>query len=228
MGAMKLHEELLLLVLHEEKGTAKGTYANLAVAAGVLGELVTEGRLEIADDKKGTVTVADPSPTGEGAMDAALDAIASARKPRPLKVWVERIAKQRGLRDQVAAPLVAQGVLHQESKKVLGLFSRTRYPEADPGPEQELVERIRKAVFDDGPSRDVDEQTCVVVAIASSAELLPRIFGRKEVARRKDRIAALAADERLGEATRKAVQELQAAIVLAVTAAAASSAASGN
>ncbi|MCD9623916.1 GOLPH3/VPS74 family protein [Rhabdothermincola salaria] len=223
---MRMYEELLLLVLHDEKGTPKGTYANLALAAGVLGELVTEGRLEVADDKKGTVTVADASPTGEAVMDRVLDKIASARRPRPLKSWIDRIADMRGLRDRVAEPLVEQGVLHEESTKVLGLFTRTRYPEADPEPEQELVERLRRAVFGDGATSEVDEQTCLVVAVASSAELLPRIFGRKEVAGRKDRIAALAADERLGEATRKAVEQLQAAIVVAVTAAAASSAAS--
>ena len=222
---MRLYEELLLLILHEEKGTAKGTYANLALAAGVLGELVTEGRLEVADDKKGTVTVLDASPTGEPAMDVALEKMASARRPKPLRSWIERIAGMRGLRDRVADPLVEQGVLREESKKVLGVFSSTRYPEADPEPQDELVERLRQAVFGDA---EVDEHMCLLVAIASPAELLPRIFGRREVAQRKDRVEALAADERLGEATRKAVQQLQAAIITAVTAAAATSAAASQ
>ena len=225
---MRLHEELLLLVLSDEKGTAKGTYADLAVGAGVVGELITEGRLEVADDKHGTVTVVDASPTGDPALDLVLDKIASARRSRPLKAWIERAGNTRRMRDRVAESLVAQGVLRRQPKKVLGIFPTTRYPEADPEPQQELVERLRAAVVGDGPTTDVDERTCLVVAIAAAAEVLPRVLGRKEVAQRKERIAALASDERLGEATRKAVEQLQAAIVVVIAAGAASAGASGQ
>jgi hypothetical protein len=46
----------------------------------------------------------------------------------------------------VAGGLGARGVLREEVDRVLWLFRRRIYPEVDPGPERELLQRLRRAV----------------------------------------------------------------------------------
>ena len=109
--------------------------------------------------------------------------------------------------------LCAKGILQQDEASVLLIFKRKIYPEIDPRPENELIEKLRNAIFAD--STDIDPETAILVSIANSAELLKIHFSRKDLKKRKARLEQLASGESVSNATRAAVQAAQAAVFAA-------------
>lgn len=216
MTDLRLYEALMLIALKRDKGTMSGTYLDQAIAAGVLGELIADGHLVVGEGKRAKLTLVDEAPTGEPVMDATIEKM-SGRRDAALETWIQRISGMRGLKRRVAERLVERGVLEEKAHKRLGVVSEKRYPETDPQPGDDLRDRLRAAVLGDG---EVDEQTCLLIAIADAASMLSQVFSRQELSANKKRIKALAEDERLGPATRRAIEAIQAAIVVVVAASA--------
>ena len=212
---LPLHEEVLLLAMRDEEGTiAAGTMYQYAIAGAVLSELVLQGRVAVDDSgRKKLAKVIDPRPTGAPLLDECLDKIA-AGKPKPLDHWVGRFANIKNLKHRVAARLCARGILREEEGKILLVFTRTIYPESDPRPEQEIIERLRRAVFTD--RRDIDPRTVVLVSLANSAGILKVVFDKKELKARKDRLEQVINGELMGKAAKEAIQAMEAAVMVAV------------
>jgi Golgi phosphoprotein 3 len=104
------------------------------------------------------------------------------------------------------------GVLRMSTESVLLLFTRRVYPEIDPGPEGEIIDRLRGAIFTDGPT---DAQTAVLLSIASAAELLGYHFPKKDLRARKSRIKAVGSGEAVGEAVAGVIRGIRAALIAA-------------
>ena len=94
------------------------------------------------------------------------------------------------------------------------IFTRKIYPEVDPAPEQELMKRLRRAVFTD--AREVDPRTVVLVSLAHAADLLKIVFDKKELRGRKARIEKVVNGEVTGKAAKAAIEAMQAAMMVAV------------
>ena len=215
-GDLRLYEQLLLLALHDEKGTLQRPSADLAVAAAAMTDLIRTGRVSVEDSNKALVDVTDPSPTGDRVLDECLDKIRAGKRRASLKTWIERLSRIKDLRHAAAGRLVDRGIVRVEEKSTLGLFSSTRYPEVDPVPEEQLVARLREAIFTD--SVDVDGRTCLLVSLANATNLLDRVFDAKKIRRRKERIELLADDESIGAATKRALDALNASVFVTTVA----------
>lgn len=212
---LHLHEEIMLLVLRNQQGTvASGTMYNFAIGGAVLAELLMEKRVGIEEVKdKKFVRVLSADPAGDPLMDECLAKIAGAKRRAQMRDWVMRFAQTRRLKHRVAERLAALGILKIDEDKVLGLFARTIYPEADPNPEWEITERLREAVFGEGGH--VDPRTAVLLSLASSADLLRLVFDKKLLKTRKARIQQVVNGELTGKATRAAIEAMQAAVMVA-------------
>jgi len=212
---LPLHEEVLLLALRDDEGTvASGTMYQYAVAGAILSELMLQGRIAVDDSgRKKLAKVIDPRPTGAPLLDECLDKIA-ATKPKPLDHWVGKFANIKNLKHRVAVRLCDRGILREEEGKILLVFTRTIYPETDPRPEQEIIERLRRAVFTD--TRDLDPRTVVLVSLANSAGILKVVFDKKELKRRKERLEQVINGELMGKAAQEAIQAMEAAVMVAV------------
>lgn len=213
---LRLHEEVLLLTLKDEKGTPAWTQYTYALAGAILAELVLEERVRLEERKrrKPLVHLVSATQIGDPILDDALRAIRVARRRATAGTWIQRWARNR-LLHETARRLARRGILQAREKRVLLLFSRTVYPELNPEPEQRLIERMRAAIFG---SDDVDARTATVISLAGAADLLKPIFG-KELKGRKDRLEALAEGDAVSEVTRATVQAVRAAVVAAGTAA---------
>jgi len=224
--ALRLHEEIMLLALRDREGTVvSGTMYNFAVGGAVLAELMMEKRIEVeAVRKKKFARVLSPAPLGDPLLDECLAKIAGAKRRGELRTWVGKFAQARGLKHRVAQGLAGRGILRVDESKVLGIFTRKIYPEVDPGPERGIVERLRRAIFQDGG--EVDPRTAVLLSLAKSADLLKLVFDRKELKGRKERIARVVNGELTGKATQEAIQAMQAAVMVAVIIPAAAAASS--
>lgn len=227
---LRVHHELLLLALHDEKGTlAFGQMQHVGLAGAVFAELLLAERLAIVEETrrrrtKAFVEVADASRVGEGVMDAALANLAGAKRRASPKDTVGRIARIKGLRHDVGRELARKGVLRATEDQVLLVFKRRVYPTVDPGPERELVARVREALEGDGTP---DDHTILLVALAHATSTLRAIYGRKELKALKPRVEELSARAGEGaEAAGAAIRAAQAAAVAATTAAVTAAAAS--
>lgn len=214
---LRLHQEILLLTLKDERGTPAAAMYGYALAGAILTELVLEERVRLVERKSGrpVVELVSATQVGDPVLDDAIRRVRTARRRASPNAWITRWARRRVMHE-TARHLARRGVLRTEERRVLLLFNRTVYPAMDPGPERRLIERIRDAVLTDDA---VDARTAAVVTLANAAGLLRPIFGRRALKGRKDRFELLARDNTVGAATRAAIQAAQAAMVAATAAA---------
>ncbi|MFD6969269.1 GPP34 family phosphoprotein [Streptomyces sp. NPDC059979] len=207
--AVTLAEEIMLLSLDDESGSAKQRQAaGWAVAGGILLDLVLAGRVSVTGKH---LELVDTAPTGDALLDGRIALIESwmaGRAKRPVTAWLTKDQSK-----AVAAALESlcrRGVVVEEQHKALGLFPIRRYPEADGAVERELRERLRAVVLD---GVEPDTRTSGLIALIHSAKLHRLAFpdgDRKQVASQMKEIAA---GQWAAESVRAALRDMQAAMV---------------
>ena len=211
---LTIYQEILLLALDDEKGTAaQGAMFKHALGGAIIAELAAAGAVKIADDKRKTVTAVPGRRPADELLAECWRMTVEAKKPKPAKHWVMKFAAIGDIEHRVAAGLVARGVLEEKTGTVLKIFKRRIYPETDSGPEKELRERLRRAIFT-GTSQ-IEPRTIIVIALARATGMLERIFPKQELKQRKQRLEKLCSGEAVGKAAKEAVEAVQAAIVVA-------------
>jgi Golgi phosphoprotein 3 len=213
---LHLYEQIMLLALRGEEGTvASGAMCNYAVGGAVLAELLLSGRIEIDEPRprKKLVTPVSSEPMGDDLLDECLGRIVGAKRRRGPAGWVSAFASVRQLRHRVAAQLCRRGILEEDRDNVLLVFTRRVYPEINPEPERRLVERLQDAIFTE--TQEIDPRTIVLVSLASSTNILPVVFNRKELKARKKRIEQIANGEVAGKAAQDAIAAAQTAAMVA-------------
>jgi Golgi phosphoprotein 3 len=211
--SLPLYEEILLLALDDEKGTTNlgGFFAN-AMGGAILAELAMNGSIAIADDKGKKVTVLQRGRLDDPILAECLTLVAGAKKPKKAKEWVMKFAGLKDLKNRAARQLVTKGVLTEETGSVMKIFKRTIYPEVDGGPEKDLRERMKKAIFTS--TMELEARTVIIVALAQASNMLNGIFPKKKLKERKKRLEKLTSGQLAGKATKEAVEAIQAAILV--------------
>jgi hypothetical protein len=215
MNPLRLYEEILLLELDDDKGTTPiDSYLKTEMGGAILAELVMTGAIKIDDDKKKKVhRVPGTKRIEDSILREAHTMVKEAKKPKSAQHWVQKFAGMKDLKDRSARQLVKKGVLKEDQDKVLFLFSRTIFPETNPGPEQELRQRLETAIFTD--TDEVSPETVVILALVNATGLIKKLFDKKKLKSRKDRIEGLSSGHLVGKATKEAVEAVQAAVMVA-------------
>ena len=212
-----LHEEVLLLALHDEAGKIQGGWFNYAMGGAILAELLLAGRVTIETVKKKKLLAMDrTSMIGEQILDECLLRVQQSKRRATLATWVTRFSSLRKLRERTADRLCLRGILQRREGRVLLVFSRMLYPTVDPRAEQALVERMRQAIFEDG---EVDVRTAAVTTIAFQTGLLRNVFKARELRSRKTRLNNLPMPSEIELAIQEAVAAAKSAMAAASTAA---------
>jgi len=212
-----LYEELMLLALRDEKGTleADETKFVYTVAGSLLADLLLLKRIGVEEVKqKKLINVLDRARVGDPILDECMARLTSAKRRASLKTWVSRFVSIKRLRRRVALQLCRRGILRADEATVLLVFTRKIYPELDPRPERELVERLRQAIFTD--VREVDSGTTVLISLAHRADVLKNVFDKWELKRRKDRIDRICEGEMTGPAAQEVFEAMEAVMLAAV------------
>ena len=209
-----LHEEILLLALKDKQGTiASGAMYKFATGGAVLAELLLQKKITVDHSKtKKPVSVIDPQPLDDPLIDEWLLKMSSAKRRSALQTWLTKIANTKDIKHRVAAQLCRQGILKMDEDTVLLLFTRKIYPEVDPEPERMIIDRLKNAIFTDVD--DFDARTIVLLSLAKSTNILPKIFDKKQLKQRKKRIEQIVNGEITGKAAKDAIDAMQAAIMV--------------
>jgi hypothetical protein len=223
---LRFFEELLLLALRDKVGTisANETTFLYALAGSLLAELLLLEKVSVQPvKKKKMVNLLDSSRLGDPILDECLEKLRAAKRRATLNTWVSRFAGIKKLKHRAAQQLCRRGILRADEKSVLLIFSKKVYPELDPGPERELVDRLRSAIFSD--TEELDQRTVVLVALADRAGVLKNVFDKRELKAKKRRIESIGEGEVTAAAVKEVVDAMSAAIAASAAAGAAVSAA---
>ncbi len=197
---LHLHEQLLLLVLRDRKGTVdyRAGFYNLAMGGAILAELALAEVVRIEESKKAFVEAAPVTgrPRDE-IMAEALDRVRNSKKRRRASGWVSTFGNLKRLRHRTAVGLCRRGILRTKESQILLVFRRKLYPTIDPGPERALIARLRDAVMGDG---EIEAGLGVILSLAHATGSLRIHFERKDLKARKARLKAITKGEVFGSA----------------------------
>src|SRR4051812_39962880 len=98
---LTLAECLLLLALHDEKGTPHSSMFPYAIGGAILADLLLRGRIAVQEDGRSHVlAVKDATQVGDAVLDECLREIQAAR-PASLEAWLGRLAEMHDLRERL-------------------------------------------------------------------------------------------------------------------------------
>jgi hypothetical protein len=207
-------EDLLLLLLDDDKGTATSSYLDVALGGALLVELALAEAVHVRERTSvwsGAKVAATPGATvADPVLAGALDRVAE--RERSATDLVQRLG--RGVKDALATRLVERGLLVRQDDRILGLFPRTRWLAADSTHEQE-VRRALTAVLVQG--LEPGPRTGALVALLSAVDKAPASVDHHGVPTREVRRRAKQVAE--GAWAAAAVRDAIAASVAATTAA---------
>lgn len=208
-------EDLLLLLLDDEKGTPTSSSLDTALGGALLLELAlldavhVRERTSIWSSAKVAVTPGDRA-IEDPVLASARDRVAE--RERAASDLVTHLGK--GARQALADRLVQRGLLTRRDDRVLGLFPRTRWLATD-DPHETRVRAALTAVLVQGLQPDA--RTGALVALLSAVDAAPSAVDHTGVPAREIRRRAKQIAE--GTWAAKAVQDAIAAAMAAVLAA---------
>ena len=212
---LHLYEEVLLLALKDEKGTVdwKAGHFQSVLAGAMIAELLLHGKIEIDEISNKLVKVVDSTPTRETLLDEALVEINSAKNEKSIEHWVNKFTGFRNHLQRIARGLCSKGILKETEEKVLLFFTSRRFPEVNPEPERELIERMRKAIFTE--MEEVDIRTSLLISLCYKSNILSIPFSSVDLKLQKHRIESIIKGDKIGEATTAVIQSIQTALIAA-------------
>ena len=168
---LTIAEELVLLILDDEKGTMLAVpqqTLDYALAGAVLMDLALLDRL---DSDPEMIWITNRDPTGDPMLDELLEEFpGEARNSCPGAVgacwpaseWIQRLAEEPGrIHEMVLRRLVERRVLRKEESRFLWVFETRRYPLIDDKEQRDIKLRIMGVLFSEEiprPPRDRDHQ----------------------------------------------------------------------
>jgi Golgi phosphoprotein 3 (GPP34) len=220
---MLLAEDLLLLVTDDGSGqlSAPAAQVDAGLAGANLVELALMNKVDLSaegdESRPGRVVVRDPAPTGDGVLDAALAILAANQGKKPSAV-IRPLSKN--LRQALYERLAAAGVVRAERGKILGIFPTRTWPAQDASHEAQVRDLLTQALVQQTPP---DTRSAALIALLHALRCEHKVVDPGPYGLSKRQLAARAEEIAQGNwasgAVRKAIDEMNAAVLAATTAA---------
>ncbi|HET7246839.1 MAG TPA: GPP34 family phosphoprotein [Streptosporangiaceae bacterium] len=223
---MLLAEDLLLLVTDDPSGrlSVPALQADAGLGGANLLELTLMSKVGLAGEhgagKPGRIVVRDPAPTGDPVLDTALQIVIAHQGSKP-SALIRPLGKN--LRQTLYERLASSGMVRASQSRILGLFPAHRWPAQDSRHEAEVRQQLIQALVQQSTP---DERTAALIALLHALRCEHKIIdpGEHGLSRRQlsSRAKQIAGGNWASEAARRAIGEMTAAVVAAVTSAAVS------
>ncbi|MGH8875983.1 MAG: GOLPH3/VPS74 family protein [Stackebrandtia sp.] len=208
---MILAEELQLLAMDDRGVKTSLSDLNTGSVGAALLDLALAERVDLVDKK---VVVTNPSPTAHPVLDEVSRQIAT-DKPRTPQGWTTMLYWK--LSRQVVDTMVDRGLVRREKKKFLGMFPSTRHPSTSPSARTEIQQRLASAAAN---GQAPDARTAALAALVHSLGMEKQALPELPSGEAKKALKSIADSSWASDATMKAVQATQSAMVTAITTAA--------
>lgn len=206
MKHLTLADEIVVLMLDDDAGEIRSDclpVATVAAVGGVLMELSLQGRI---DTDLTTLTVVDPTPTGDTLLDYFLKQLADAPTPMSSAGWIDELASRNtDLVPQVLARLVDAGILREDERRLLWMFSRRAYPQVSGQESREAKARLIAIIFNDEVP---DPRDTLLMGLTSATGALTKVLTRAELDAAAGRISQVTALEEIGRAVMQVSDEI--------------------
>lgn len=213
-----LPAQLLLIGWDDEKGR-NGSTQNLPMllAGASIVELLLREAVTVTDDRLHVVG----TDVGDATLGRVLEEIRQSKKSRKVKEWVSHLGQRRWLRPTLLDQLVGEAVLRRESRKVLGVFTVTRFPVADRSTVVELRDHAARILTRPEPVDDARDAALGGLLHSGGGTLLRQLVPKEQRKFARERAKALSKGEAVSADVAKAIGEANAAVMTAVMAGAA-------
>ena len=219
---MLIAEDLLLLVTDDTTGRlfAPAEQVDIGLAGANLLELALMDRVGLSgpgdEARPGRVVVRDPSAPGDPVLDAALGIVTAHQGKKPARV-LEPLSKH--LRRTLYERLAESGVVEAEEGRVLGVFPTHRWPSHDARHAAEVRALVTRALVDGATP---DRRSAALIALLHALRCEHKVVDprRHDISKRKLRARSeeIAQGSWASDAVRSEIDEMTAAIVVAVLA----------
>jgi hypothetical protein len=201
-----------------------GTHWTAGVAGAAIIDLVRSGALRLAEESRhpgrsGRFVAIGDGPLPGPAWDEALSR-ADGETPKNAVAriggassWTDRAGT---LWEDVMRGLSADGLVRREEHRTLGLVPSTRWPVVDAAARSSLLGRVRSTLAD-GTARDDIDGSVTTLLFATGA--LPKVLPGESKRWLQDQGRIVSRGDWASEAVRRAVTDVQAAAIAAITAA---------
>jgi hypothetical protein len=185
-----LHEELVLLSIHPQKGLiSMGTQLAHTAAGAGLTEMLLNGRVRLEKVKRSQrVIVVRTSMLGEPILDEWFERIRSSRKVRSPEEWLSRMLGVRSVPQRLTERLWFKSIVRREERTVLLFFKRFVHPLVNHRTRDNIVERMRNCLNSNcqPPARDA-----MLLGLAQQSNLLRTIFSSTELKAKRTQLKEL-------------------------------------
>jgi len=189
---LTLSEELLLLGVHDEKGSlifVASSALPYGLAAALIEDLKEQNKIIIKDND---IILKDYSPTQFEFLDYALLKIKSKVKVKNIAFWIKTFALDgKSIKEKILDKLVKDNILQEEKQKFLWLIKFNRYPTLNPIPELETRDFIHKSVL---MNITPDDKLKTLIALMYDCKLLNEVFPKENRSLAKKNILPMIKD----------------------------------
>jgi golgi phosphoprotein 3 len=208
-----LYEELLLLSIHEEKGTFIGSTLDQmkpGLAGAVLAELALMGKIQASNNHR-LQLIADGQ-TDIGLLDEVLHVLKEAEKERKFSYWIDTFSKRsRKLRKQITESLIKKNVITQEDDRLLWVNPSPVQTGVKASTKYWMKKRLRSIVLA-AEETPVEPRDMVLLSLLRACDLLDLVFLRDECKLANRYINQLIFSHGLNDPVIQTVQEIEAVV----------------
>ena len=209
---MLIAEELFLLLRRDDgKPESASAQRGYGLAAAVITDLVLAEKVTLSDDKDPRMTVLVPGPPGHPVLDAAMARLEQRDGKKLSSLVTDR---KLALEHPVARALADAGVIRIEEKRALGLVPE-RYPVLEPEPERRVREQLRTVLMGGEPRPQDATLLAILQGLGVAGKVLEAEKGTLGRGDLKRRIEEVSTEVKAGEAVKKAVDAMNAALITA-------------
>lgn len=166
-------QKIVLLALNDKGWFGSSEHKiKFGLVGAILFELYQKERIRFTNDE---VTVINAKSTDDVILDRVLNLIKTAKKPRSLRSWIQRIVyKKLLLRKTVLKQLIQNNVIGREEYSLMVVFYQTKFPLIDVAAKRNLQEHLCESVVSGKPLTD---QEVMLLVVMNSCKMVRKNFG---------------------------------------------------
>ncbi len=207
---LTLIDDLILLSLDDESGSfiPNSLGFGYALAGAVLMELSLQELIVIKDKK---VEVKASGRANDELLNHYLDIMRQSKKVRKVDHWIDKIGgKESDIIKSCTDKLIRQGVLKMEKKKILWVFTSTKYPAMDSRHENQVRRRLN-SIVERGSEAELSE--LMLISLVDACELNVEVYGKEKAKRYKKQIKTIIESSKTNSMINTTVKEVHDAIM---------------